>query len=72
MGTRELGIVRHDLKNVLSAISLGCTLIERRLRPDCDPEVREFLEEMQAELHKGSAALERLRELDRVQPDPGT
>ena len=69
MEQQELGQLRHDLKNVMSAFSLGCNLIEKRLPPGADPTLHEFIEEMRAEAAKGVRALERWRELERQQGD---
>jgi len=63
MEARQLAGLRHDLKNVLTALKSGCMLIESSLGKAAESEVREYLQEMRAELDRGSALLERLKEL---------
>ena len=62
MEAKQLSGLRHDLKNVLTALKSGCMLIESRLGTGAESEVREYLQEMRAELEKGAALLERLKE----------
>ena len=52
--------LRHGLRNVLAALRSGCALIESRLGPGADPELREVLEQMRAELAAGAALLGRM------------
>lgn len=56
----ELGRLRHDLKNVVTALRSGCMLVGKRVDP-ADRDAREILDEMRAELDKASALLDRLR-----------
>lgn len=70
MEAKEIGDVRHDLKNLMAALRSGCTLIASRLGSGAEPEVLEYLEEMCAELDRGSALLERLREMERERKGP--
>jgi hypothetical protein len=64
MDTSELESIRHDFKNVVTALRSGCALIESRLQPAAEPEVRELLDEMRAELEKSQALVARLREFE--------
>ncbi|MCP3918054.1 MAG: hypothetical protein GY711_21100 [bacterium] len=66
MDKSELDDVRHGLKNVMTALASGCMLIESGLQPGAAPETREYLEEMRAELEKGRALVDRLREIKRT------
>ncbi len=70
MTTSELGGILHGLKNMMTALQSGCMLIESGLQPGADPNTREFLVEMRAELEKGRALLERLRETQRTEDTP--
>lgn len=66
MDTGELGSIRHDLKNVITALRSGCLLIESCLQPGAEPGIRELLDDMRAELEKGQALIARLREFEQT------
>jgi len=66
METSELAGIRHDLKNVLTALRSGCLLIEKELPAEAAPRAAELLEAMREELSKGSALVDRLRGVEQA------
>lgn len=60
----DLRTVRHDLKNVMSALSSGCVLIDAKLGNTPNEEIRLLLSEMNASAKEGLAIVERLGDLE--------
>ena len=54
--------VRHDLKNVVTALRSGCMLVERFLTSGDAASALEIVEEMRAELERASGIVERVRD----------
>jgi signal transduction histidine kinase len=61
----EIGAIRHDLKNMLTALRSGCMLIGSRLGESGDETARSFLEEMLATIERGSDLADRLGRLSK-------
>jgi hypothetical protein len=61
IGADELGDVRHDLKNVLTTLRHGCTLVGAKVAEGSLDDVQLFLDEMRSAIDKGRAIVERLR-----------
>ncbi|MEZ5978728.1 MAG: hypothetical protein R3F34_10960 [Planctomycetota bacterium] len=57
-----LARARHDLKNVLTALSAGCSLVERSLAKGDAAGARAFVEEMRVEIARAAAITDTLRE----------
>lgn len=53
--------VRHEIKNILTALKSGCYLIERSVRDGQTERVSEFVVDMRAEIERGFEAAERIR-----------
>jgi hypothetical protein len=64
----EIGAIRHDLKNILTALRSGCVLIDAKLggAEHEHQEVRGFLSEMLATVRAGPEIVGRLREVQTV------
>jgi light-regulated signal transduction histidine kinase (bacteriophytochrome) len=58
----DLERLRHDLKNVLTALDSGCRLLEMQLAAVLDEEGRDVLAEMRAAVRQGRELVEELRE----------
>lgn len=54
--------LRHDLKNVLTALDSGCRLLESQLAAVLDDDGREILDEMREAVRQGRTLLDRMRE----------
>ena len=64
MDAAGLQALRHDLKNVLTALKSGCVLIELEARPERSSKLFEVLGEMRSELDKGTELVARLRDVE--------
>ncbi len=60
----ELEAVRHDLRNVLTALRHGCMLIGSKLDKVEHEEAHAFLDEMGLSIKRGSALVDRLRPIE--------
>jgi nitrogen-specific signal transduction histidine kinase len=56
----SMGMLRHDFKNHLTAMRSGCVLLERYLEVEDLDRVRSYLAQMQSELQRGFALVDRL------------
>ena len=60
----EVQAIRHDLRNMLSALRSGCMLIEAKLEGTEQAEVQDYLDEMQSAIEGGGRLAERLEQLE--------
>ncbi len=60
----ELESIRHDLRNVLTALRLGCKLIGSNLDKVEHERAHSVLDEMHRSIEEGNSVVERLRSLE--------
>ena len=62
-GAAPIDELAHGLKNMVTAVRMGCMLVQQNAERGDVEAVRQFLDEMRKELDKGGELVERLREL---------